>query len=192
VEPLELLAERHNYQVTTLLLGGCNYGAASDTRSSGCNRFNEAATAYALKMRPDAVLTMATRSDKKTNAERAVAGLPEAAAVLGEAGIRVVGIRDNPRFTFNMIRCVEEHGAESDQCTFPLSEKLAATPPVPPAEASNGALRFIDMTDLICPDGTCSPVVGNVYVYLDDNHLTTTYTKTTLPEFEKRFHDALL
>ncbi|WP_159617739.1 acyltransferase family protein [Arthrobacter zhaoguopingii] len=191
VEPLELLAERHNYQLTTLLLGGCNYGTASETRSAGCNNFNEAATAYALKMRPDAVLTMATRSDKKTSAERAVAGLPEVAAVLGEAGIRVVGLRDNPRFTFNMIRCVEEHGAESDKCTFPLSEKLAATPPVPPAEASNGALRFVDMTDLICPDGTCSPVVGNVYVYLDDNHLTTTYTKTTLPEFEKRFHDAL-
>jgi hypothetical protein len=191
LEPIELMAERNNYQVTSLLLGGCNYGTASDERSAGCNSFNEAATAYALKMKPDVVFTMSTKSDKKTSAERPVANLAQAAAVLGESGIRVIGVRDNPRFTFNMIQCVEEYGADADECTFPLSEKLAAAAPLPAEDASNGMLRFIDMTDLICPGGVCSPVIGNVYVYLDDNHLTTTYTKTTLPEFEKRFHDAL-
>lgn len=191
LEPLELMAENNNYQVTSLLHGGCSYGPASDTRSAGCNSFNEAATAYALRTGPDVVFTMATTSDKQSNEERPVEGLAAASSTLGQAGIRVIGIRDNPRFPFNMMRCLEEHGEESEECSSPLSEKLAATAPVPAIEDTDGALRIMDLTDLICPQGICSPIVGNVYVYLDDNHLTTTYTRTTLPEFEKRFHEAL-
>ncbi|MHA7240001.1 acyltransferase family protein [Arthrobacter sp. TMS1-12-1] len=192
LEPIELMAEGNGYQVTSLLLGGCNYGTTSESRSAGCNSFNEAATAYALKMNPDVVFTMATKSDKQSNDERAVEGLAAASSILGEAGIRVVGIRDNPRFPYNMMRCLEEHGEEGPECSVPLSEKLAETAPVPMTDEAGGALRIMDMTDLICPEGLCNPIIGNVYVYLDDNHLTTTYTKTTLPEFEKRFHEALI
>lgn len=90
-----------------------------------------------------------------------------------------------------MITCVEEHGTDAAECSFPVSDKLAATAPVPPAQETGGALRFMDLTDVICPEGTCTPVVGNVYVYLDDNHLTISYTGTTLPLFEDRFHEAL-
>ncbi|WP_035764551.1 acyltransferase family protein [Arthrobacter sp. H20] len=189
--PIELMAWRNNYQVTSLLNGGCSYGTESDARTSDCNTFNDAATDYALKRKPDAVFVMGTTSHKATAEERTVAGLEDASQVLKEAGIQVIAIRDNPRFPVNMITCVEEHGADSAECNFPLSDKLAATAPVPSAEETGGALEFVDMTDLICPDRICGPVVGNVYVYLDDNHLTTTYTKTTLPEFEDRFLAAL-
>ncbi|WP_345890614.1 acyltransferase family protein [Arthrobacter sp. 147(2020)] len=190
LEPIELMAQRNNYQVTALLLGGCSYGAESDARNEVCNTFNDAATDYALRMEPDAVFTMATISTKDTTGERSVAGIGEASAILGEAGIPVIGMRDNPRFEVNMISCVEEHGQDAAECTFPVDEKLPATAPVPTAE-TGGALRLMDLTDLICPEGVCTPVVGNVYVYLDDNHLTITYTGTTLPEFEERFHAAL-
>ena len=191
LEPMELMASRNNYQVTALLNGGCSYGIASDKRSTECNEFNEAATAYALRLKPDVVFTMGTISDKETTAERAVTGLAEARAILGPEGLRVIAIRDNPRFPLNMITCVEEHGEDGEECSFPLADKLPATAPLPSARETGGALGFMDLTDLICPGGICSPVVGNVYVYLDDNHLTTTYTRTSLPEFEQRFHDAL-
>ncbi|MHA7274264.1 acyltransferase family protein [Arthrobacter sp. TMT4-20] len=191
LEPIELMAQRNNYQVTALLLGGCSYGTESDNRSEACNTFNDAATDYALRMKPDVVFTMATISHKATTAEREVSGIAEASKILGEAGIPVIGMRDNPRFEINMINCVEEYGPDAAECTFPVSEKLAATAPVPSAQETGGALRFMDLTDLICPAGICSPVVGNVYVYLDDNHLTISYTGTTLPQFEERFHAAL-
>ncbi len=185
------MAQRNNYQVTALLLGGCSYGTESDARNEVCNTFNDAATEYALRMKPDAVFTMATISTKDTPEERSVAGIGEASTILGDAGIPVIGMRDNPRFEVNMISCVEEHGQDAAECAFPVDEKLAATAPVPSAQETGGALRLMDLTDLICPEGVCTPVVGNVYVYLDDNHLTITYTATTLPEFEERFHAAL-
>ncbi|WDF32399.1 acyltransferase family protein [Arthrobacter agilis] len=191
LEPIELMAERNNYQVTALLHGGCSYGATSETRSAGCNAFNEAATAHAFATKPDVVFTMATTSSTVDNEEIAVPELDAVSESLAEARIGVIAIRDNPRFSFNMMTCITDNPDDVDSCGVPLEQKLAATAPPLSSEPSDAAPRFMDLTDLICPEGMCSPVVGNVYVYLDDNHLTTTYTASTLPEFERRFQALL-
>ena len=47
-------------------------------------------------------------------------------------------------------------------------------------------LFLMDMSDYICVGGVCPAVVGNVYVYKDDNHLTKTYTQSMAPMFEAR------
>ena len=47
------------------------------------------------------------------------------------------------------------------------------------------------MNDLICPDGRCAPVVGNVYTYWDGNHLTPDYVRTLAPIFVDRVNRAL-
>lgn len=39
----------------------------------------------------------------------------------------------------------------------------------------------IDMTDWICPGGTCVPEIGNVYTYLDDKQISATYSTTMGP-----------
>ena len=38
--------------------------------------------------------------------------------------------------------------------------------------------HVVDLTDYLCPDGTCSPVIGNIVVYLDHDHITATYART--------------
>jgi hypothetical protein len=35
---------------------------------------------------------------------------------------------------------------------------------------------YLDVSPYICTETTCAVVVGNLLVYRDDNHLTTTYT----------------
>ena len=40
----------------------------------------------------------------------------------------------------------------------------------------------MDMSDFICADGVCPAVVGNVYVYKDDNHLTKTYMQRMIAD----------
>jgi hypothetical protein len=47
-------------------------------------------------------------------------------------------------------------------------------------------LHLMDLSDFICAGGTCPAVVGNVYVYKDDNHLTKTYVQSMIPMFEQR------
>jgi hypothetical protein len=95
----------------------------------------------------------------------------------------VVGLRDNPRFPHGVVSCVLESGDRA--CTEPVARKLASTNP---AEALDGIDGFtsIDLTQLVCPDGRCVPSVGNVWVYLDDNHLTRSYAATLAGALEGR------
>ena len=67
--------------------------------------------------------------------------------------------------------------------------KLAAANP---ADALEGLAGFtpVDLTDLICPHGSCVPSVGNVWVYLDDNHLTRSYAATLAPALGERLRAA--
>lgn len=44
----------------------------------------------------------------------------------------------------------------------------------------------MDLGDFICARGICPGVVGNVYVYKDDNHPTRTHVESMIPMFEER------
>jgi hypothetical protein len=102
-------------------------------------------------------------------------------------GIPVVGLRDNPRFTSGVVACALERGDEA--CSRPASRKLAAVNPADALAAVDG-FTSIDLTDLVCPHGACVPSVGNVWVYLDDNHLTRSYAATLAPALGERLRAA--
>ena len=44
----------------------------------------------------------------------------------------------------------------------------------------------LDLTDYICPDRTCEPVIGNVLVYRQGSHITKTYIDTLAPFLGKQ------
>lgn len=185
------MAQARDYRVMALMLGACPFGEPNSERRPDCNDFNKAALDYALELKPDAVVAVGTAAQANEPQDHVVTGLPEAAGDLAAAGIPVVAIRDNPRFGVNMIRCAEEQGPQSDACAFPLEDKLADGPETAAVFDSLRGVALVDMTDLICPDGQCSPVVGNMFVFLDDNHLTSSYTASMSGEFDRRFHDAV-
>nr|WP_269439059.1 acyltransferase family protein [Arthrobacter caoxuetaonis] len=188
--PLTLMAEKYGYDVVFLFKGACQFGTGSEGRAQDCVDFNTAALNYALEQKPDAVFTVATAAQPETPEEHAVNGLADAASQLQEAGIQVVGIRDTPRFAFDMITCIKEEGVNGAGCNTLLPDKLAAVSPVEELGAQVPGMVFMDLTDKVCPDGACPPVIGNVYVYMDTNHLTAAFTRSTLPFFDDRFHEA--
>ena len=55
----------------------------------------------------------------------------------------------------------------------------------PLVNVAPGNAKFfpVDMTDLICPRGLCQAVMGNVHVYIDNNHVSQTYWNTMSAEF---------
>lgn len=175
------LAEREGWRVVALLEGGCSFGAAS-TRTGACARWNTAALDYVTSHRADLLVTVATAAHPRTPTERLVTGYEEVIRTVTGHGTPVVGLRDNPRFTSGVVACALERGDEA--CTAPVSEKLAATNPA--AAVTAPGYSTIDLTDLVCPDGRCPPAVGNVWVYLDDNHLTRSYAATLAPALEER------
>jgi peptidoglycan/LPS O-acetylase OafA/YrhL len=180
------IAKERGWEVVTLLLGNCRFGAETPDRVAECNAFNKASSDYVMQHHPDAVFTVASMTHKEAPFETEVPGYIDGIRPFTDAGIDVVGIRDNPRFTINMPECVQKNGAAAPECNPPLAESLAASSPLDDYKGAVDRLYLMDMSDFICAGGICPAVVGNVYVYKDDNHLTKTYVQSMVPMFEQR------
>ncbi|UXM93805.1 acyltransferase family protein [Paenarthrobacter sp. JL.01a] len=180
------IAKQHGWEVVTLLKGSCRFGAESPERTDECNEFNKASANYVMEHKPDAVFTVASLTHADAPFETEVPGYLDGIKPFTDAGIDVVGIRDNPRFSINMPECVQKKGPDSPDCNAPLEESLAESSPLDDYVGKVDRLYLMDMSDFICEQGTCPAVVGNVYVYKDDNHLTKTYVQSMIPMFEQR------
>ena len=205
---LSVAAEKNDWAWVLVTQPGCRFGGPTDERSAECNGFSEAATQYAVDHRPDAVVTLGTLTaftegedtETRGDEERIVPAYEEGIRPFLEAGIDVVALRDTPRYPFNVPECVDRKGADSTECSAPTEEIVAPVSPLEELERrmapetarpGSGKLGFMDMTDQLCVDGTCRPVIGNVLAYMDGSHLTRTYVETTAPVFERRLKDSL-
>ncbi|MEW1805603.1 acyltransferase family protein [Pseudarthrobacter sp. NPDC080039] len=183
---LEPVAAARGWELVTLLMPACRFGAESEARNAECNAYNKASSVYVLEHRPDAVFTVASLTHEDAPFETEVPGYLDGVKPFADAGIEIVGIRDNPRFTFNMPQCAQRHGADAPACNPPMSESLVEPSPLENYRGKLPGLHLMDMSDFICARGVCPAVVGNVYVYKDDNHLARTYVQTMIPMFEQR------
>jgi len=184
---LRPMAEQRGWRMYQLLKGGCVYQPPSSEVGDDCNAFNQEVSAHIAAHRPDAVVLVGTAAAPSSAEETVTPGLGQLVEEFAAAGIDVVALRDNPRFAFNMSECVVQHGNTDAACRLPASSLLAPENPLT-ALASRFGEKFhpVDMTDLICPGGECRGVIGNVFVYLDSNHLSRTYTASLAPMLEQR------
>ncbi|WP_427018892.1 acyltransferase family protein [Pseudarthrobacter sp. P1] len=180
------LATKYNWQIVMMVKSGCRYGADDPSRAADCNEFNAADRQYILDLKPDAVFTLSTLTLENAPFEKEVPGYLDGITPFTDAGIQVIGMRDNPRFTTNMADCAGTKGPADPACNPPLSDSLAEQSPQDAYAGKVPNLFLMDMSDYICVGGVCPAVVGNVYVYKDDNHLTKTYTQSMAPMFEAR------
>lgn len=179
------VAEKHHWQLVSVLKGGCDFG--SEAESSGrpveCVDYNNAVEKYVLDLKPDAVYTMSTDAKAESPDESVITGFSQSVKTFTKAGIEVIGVRDNPRFSSNKAKCVADGDVAA--CNYKKSEYLAASDPAASLNEIKGAF-MLDLTDRLCAGNECSPVIGNVLAYMDDNHLTKTYTTTMAPDLEER------
>jgi hypothetical protein len=164
-----------------------------------CLAWNAAVVAEIKDMHPDAVVTLASRDVRVGLTEQSLPGFVERWRHLADLGIPVLAIRDNPRFDSSMPDCVDRSGAASGgdgdpqpaPCGAPRDELYAAQPPwtllpdVPPNVA------FLDIADAVCGPDYCPAEIGNVLVYMDDNHLSASYSGSMSALVEDRVVAAL-
>lgn len=175
-----IVAERHG-EVVTMLRGACPFSTTSDTvpDDAGCASWNRAALGEITAMRPDLVVTLASRDARSPATEETPAGFVDAWRSLERVGIPVLAIRDNPRLPASPGPCIDRQPAET--CTVPRAALLAATPPWTRAGPLPGSVTVLDLADTYCTATVCPAVVGNVLVYLDANHVSATFTGTAAP-----------
>ncbi|TLW94646.1 acyltransferase [Saccharomonospora piscinae] len=190
IAALRPVVDRRGWQIISIGKGGCPFTAGADV-APDCRSWNDAALAEILDTRPDAVITMATRDVRAGLTERTPPGYIAQWRALADADIPVVGIRDSPRFDYEPSECVRRHGISADRCDAPRREFLSPRPPYRDAPGVPGGVEFLDFSDFFCGPEVCPPVIGNVLVYMDDNHVTATYLETMSPMVEARLSAAL-
>lgn len=175
------IAEQQGWALVSVLNGGCSFGLGDHP----CREWNEQVLDYVLDLGPDAVFTVVTAAEVDGPGEGVVVGLQDAVDALLDQGIGVIGLRDNPRFSFDVFECAEMYGVDADECRRGLAEVSASQNPAEVLTLGDGSV-VVDLLDVVCPDAVCGPAVGNVHVYLDDNHLTWDYARTLAPFLEER------
>lgn len=175
--PMETYAAENGIGAIALLKGGCTIGATEGDRGPAnpytCAEWLPEAVDYTLALKPKAVYVIVTRADAN-EPERLLDGVQDTVATFLDAGISVIAVRDNPRFDFDMYSCVDA----GEDCAVPEGQLLDA---VNPATALDRRVVLVDYTPWLCPDGLCQGAIGNIAVYIDDNHVSHTYAKTLTP-----------
>jgi peptidoglycan/LPS O-acetylase OafA/YrhL len=186
------IARDLNWQLYLFHRPGCPFTATENMpNNESCVDWNSRVLPRIIGLDPDVVVTMATRDVREGLKEWTPEGYVEQWRRLGEAGIRVVAIRDNPRFDFQPPECVQLNDFMSEKCSRPRGQMYHARPPYEVAENIPPNASFVDLSDYFCTPTVCPPVIGNVLIYMDDNHVTGTYMETLAPILKRKVLDVL-
>ncbi|MDD7966368.1 acyltransferase family protein [Actinomycetospora lemnae] len=176
-------AESRRWQVTTILKGACPFGLGppADGEAAGCGEWNQQALEEIRDLRPDAVVTIASREVRTGQTENTPPSYVEGWKALDALGVPVVGVRDNPRFDYAPAACVEGQLPPDFPCTPARTDLYPEVPSYERAGELPGNVSFLDTSHFVCTASECPPVIGGVFVYLDNNHLTATYARSMSP-----------
>lgn len=183
---LSPIARRHNWQIIHMLKGACPFSVDADAMPGDrvCIQWNADAAAEIIRLKPDLVFTNGSRNVRVGLTEHTPAGFVAQWRKLEEAEIPVLAVRDNPRHSFFPPQCATTHDRKAPQCSVPRADLLAPQPPYSLIEDLPNNVSFVDFSDYFCTEDICPPTIGNVHVYLDDNHVSGTYMGTMAPIVE--------
>jgi hypothetical protein len=172
---IQEIAKQQGWRLLVIEKSGCRLTTESQIRS--CREWNESAIDVISSYRPDAVFTLATvvYYQKLEDFHR---GMINQISALEARGIRVFGLRGTPKFVFDVPECLEKSNLDQELCSRPRDELYPQNRQYPEELIGLENFRLLDLTDAICEETVCRPVVGNVLVYRDRGHMTATYVKT--------------
>ena len=202
-DDLAAMAQERHWRLVTDLHSLCPWSATlantpytADTPYVSCHTWGQRVLKTMItEVRPDVVVTSArpvvgTPAHPKAG-PAAFAELGDGMAAywrgLGRHGIEVAAVREPPEMGLDVPDCLSRPGAQPADCSVPAATAvLAETPVLVAARALGDAVTLIDLNRYICGPQVCEAVVGNVVVYIDQHHLTTTYASTIRPYLERR------
>jgi peptidoglycan/LPS O-acetylase OafA/YrhL len=191
--PLAAMAETHSWQVVSMVRGGCNLSTESEfiqegwPEYEGCAAWRARLVDRIVSLEPDLVVSLGTRTGFGPGEELVPPGFVAAWRQLSDAGLRVIALRDSPRHVDDTPDCMALWGDTSATCEVPRSSVYTegllaeAEPALPPG------VSILDTSPYFCTDTMCPALVGNVRVYMDFGHATSTYMRTVRAVMEDDF-----
>lgn len=179
----------HPYRVLNLTRSGTRFSTGYDENEMK-GIWNNHVLEYLKNADVDLIISQATASHSPTK-EVHQQMVDQMQYVKDEYGIAVLAIRDNPRYSFNVLESLETEGIEEtadkmNQDDTQNDESFWQT-----FEKENDSLYKLDLTDYFKVDEEFQPIIGNVIIYRDDNHITNTYAESFGPIFEEKILEIL-
>lgn len=184
---LEILAEELNFQIDLYNHDGCRFTNEDpgNQLTDTCLEWNENLIETLKVERPDLVFTTSTI----TNRDFVLDGYIAQWKAL-EGYTTIFGVRDNPRLVEDAPSCVEREENPLD-CGIPRDEGVSKKIPWEGDDNIPSNVIFADLTDYFCNETICPPVIGNIIVYRDNNHITAEYAKTLAVPLRDHLAEAL-
>lgn len=198
--PIHQLGLKHGFKVVPIARQGCPIISGDWTEvTPECAQWGELAIQKIIAMQPDLVISSSTRPGTIVVNTTGLEGT-ETTAVSGDivpqgyvnfwqrlswSGIPFLGLRDNPwGFDENgkpvdLTVCMVKTGGDVKRCSMPRERFYAATDPAKEFETWFPNVHMVDTSDWFCTSTTCPPVIGNLYVYRDQNHISKAYALST-------------
>ena len=203
--PIREVAEQLDAKFTTRTRTACAVSdvifRTGDAERADCNSWRTAAIAEVKQLKPDLVIMSSgtnlrvfdPETGLKATPDRAeelyVLGIQKIVADFSQAGIKVILIRDTPRFKSSPLDCLSTYLPKG--CRYPVAES------VKDARFSTEAVKDIpnvlpvDLTFALCSKQFCEPVRDAEIVWRDTHHITDSYARKLTPMFEELISLAL-
>ena len=203
--PMNRIAKQHGWRLLALGKSGCTpaqvstYNGLLKRQYTECDEWRAATLKRIEREHPALIVTggLATTKTMRdgtrlTGDARATAlrdGYVQTLRELTGTGAKVSVLRDNPRPPSDIPSCVSKSMDDLSHCAFATKTGFSYEPVDKEAAARVKGVRLIDPSSMICRDGVCPAVIGNVLVYRKDAHLTGTYTTTLTPWLARQLPD---
>jgi peptidoglycan/LPS O-acetylase OafA/YrhL len=185
---LRRLAEQRRWRLVGLVRAGCVI-ADVDYRPH-CNEWRKRILRRIhLRERPSLIVVSnatasrykvvrgGSRLDRDASQPLLETGFARTLLRLQQTGARLAVIRDQPMAPRAPAECVAESLRRLDRCAFAAERSDERSFDARAARDIPG-VRLIDPMPVLCPNGRCPAVIGNVVVYRDTYHLTATFART--------------
>lgn len=201
ITAFDQLGKDHGFRVVTVLKMGCPLtldGTIADDDEefyAGCTEWTPLALETIVGLQPDFVAMTATRPAGMALPDFTPYQYIDLWEFLVDRGMQVLAIRDTPWINngtapVRAAECLEERGEDAISCGMPRDLSMAPENPAVLAAAGLPDVKSIDLTDAVCDEQYCPAAIGNVIVYHDSHHLSATFVRSLVPEFERQLQVA--
>ncbi len=197
ITALDLLGRMHHFKVVTYLKMGCPLTTqkaprvmGNNSKYSECREWNKRVMPRLIADRPDYVFTTSTRPWNIKPGDVMPSFYLGIWQELSDNDIPVLAMRDTPW----LVRDGKPHfpadcladGGDGKSCGIKRSELLSDRNPTLDYVEMFPQLHPLDMSDAVCRPDFCRVVEGNVLLYHDSHHISSTYMRTMTNELGRQ------
>jgi peptidoglycan/LPS O-acetylase OafA/YrhL len=197
VTALDLLGRMHHFKVVTYLKMGCPLTTEEMPLVMGdnrpyprCREWNKRVMPKLIADQPDFLFTTATRPWNIKRGDVMPGTYIGIWRTLSDNNIPILAMRDTPWLVRNgepyfPADCLAD-GGDAISCGIKRSDVLSPYNPTLDFVAQFPLLKPLDMSDAVCRKDICRAVEGNILLYHDSHHISTTYMRTMTNELGRQ------